>query len=221
MTKEDLEGDRIMGRISVTESVTLDGIMQGLGRVDEDTRSGFARGGWGAGYQDEVSMTFMGERMTGEGVMLFGRRTYEDMLGYWTAATDPNPFTQYLTQVQKYVVSRAPNPSTMKLDHPNSTLLTGEATHTVRDLKDRTDGNITILGSGELVRALHTAGMVDEYILQIHPIVLGQGTALFGAADRANLTLQRSVTTTTGVIIAQYSVTPVSSGSDEAESGDR
>lgn len=134
------------------------------------------------------------------------------MLGYWTAATDPNPFTQYLTQVQKYVVSRAPNPSGVKLDYPNSTLLTGEATHTVRDLKDRTDGNITILGSGELVRALHTAGMVDEYILQIHPIVLGQGTALFGAADRANLTLQRSVTTTTGVIIAQYSVTPVSSG---------
>lgn len=191
-----------MGRISVTESITLDGVMQGPGRPDEDTRGGFTHGGWGDGYQDHVSMRFMNEGMSGEGVMLFGRRTYEDVLAYWTAATGPNPFTDYLTHVRKYVVSR----SSTGLAFPNSTLLHGDARRTVRRLKEGTEGSITILGSGELVRALQEAGLVDEYILQIHPIVLGSGTPLFGASDRRNLTLQRSVTTTTGVIIAHYAV---------------
>ncbi|WP_104181432.1 dihydrofolate reductase family protein [Arthrobacter sp. B0490] len=192
-----------MGRISVTESITLDGVMQGLGRPDEDTRGGFTHGGWGDGYQDHVSMQFMSEGLSGEGVMLFGRRTYEDVLAYWTAATEPNPFTDYLTHVRKYVVSRS---STTELSFPNSTLLHGDARRTVHRLKEETDSSITILGSGELVRALQEVGLVDEYVLQIHPIVLGSGTPLFGASDRRNLTLQRSVTTTTGVIIAHYAV---------------
>lgn len=192
-----------MGRISVTESITLDGVMQGPGRPDEDTRGGFTRGGWGEGYQDQVSLQFMGEGMAGGGVMLFGRRTYEDVLGHWTSATEPNPFTDYLTQVQKYVVSRS---ATAGLAYPQSTLLGGDARGTVRRLKDDTDADITILGSGELVRALQEADLVDEYILQIHPIVLGSGSTLFGASDRRNLTLVRSVTTTTGVIIAHYAV---------------
>jgi dihydrofolate reductase len=196
-----------MGRISVTESITLDGVMQGPGRPDEDRRGGFTRGGWGDGYQDHVSLQFMGEGMAGGGMMLFGRRTYEDVLGYWTAMTGPNPFTDYLTQVRKYVVSRS---STAALQHPNSILLGGDARETVRRLKEDTDGAITIIGSGELVRALQEAGLVDEYILQIHPIVLGSGATLFGASDRRDLTLRRSVTTTTGVIIAHYAVAPPS-----------
>ena len=74
------------------------------------------------------------------------------------------------------------------------------------ELRDSFDGDLTVLGSGELVRALHRAGLVDEYVLQIHPIVLGSGQRLFGDSDRAALTLQRSVATTTGVLIAQYLV---------------
>ncbi len=193
-----------MGRISVTESISLDGVMQGPGRPDEDTRGGFTHGGWGIGYQDDVSLQFMGEGMTGEGVMLFGRRTYEDMLGYWAATTDPNPFTDYLTQVRKYVVSRSCD---TELRHPNSVLLNGDARETVHRFKEGTDADITVLGSGELVRALQQAGLVDEYVLQIHPLVLGSGSSLFGPSDRADLTLERSVTTTTGVIIARYAVT--------------
>jgi dihydrofolate reductase len=192
-----------MGRISVTESITLDGVMQGLGRPDEDTRGGFTQGGWGDGYQDPVSLQFMSEGMAEGGVMLFGRRTYDDVLGHWTSVTEPNPFTDYLTQVQKYVVSRS---ATAGLEYPNSILLSGDARRTVRRLKDDTDADITILGSGELVRALQEVDLVDEYILQIHPIVLGSGSTLFGSSDRRNLTLQRSVTTTTGVIIAHYAV---------------
>jgi len=192
-----------MGRISATESITIDGVMQGLGRPDEDTRGDFAHGGWGDGYQDEVSMAFMSEGMTGEGAMLFGRRTYEDLLGYWTTTTEPNPFTDYLTYSPKYVVSRS---SSTTLRYPESTLLAGDPADTVRELRDSFDGDLTILGSGELVRCLHRAGLMDEYVLQIHPIVLGAGQRLFGEAERADLDLQRSVTTTTGVIIAQYTV---------------
>lgn len=195
-------GDQV-GRISATESITLDGVMQGLGRPDEDTREDFAHGGWGDGYQDEVSMAFMSEGMTGEGAMLFGRRTYEDLLGYWTTTTDPNPFTDYLTYSRKYVVSRS---TSTTLQYPESTLLAGDAIASVRELRDSFDGDLTILGSGKLVRALHRAGLIDEYVLQIHPTVLGAGQRLFGDADRTDLDLQRSVTTTTGVIIAQYEV---------------
>lgn len=109
-----------------------------------------------------------------------------------------------LTRTPKYVASRAGD---TKLAYPASTLLVGEATRTVAALREEVETDLTIMGSGELVRSLHAAGLIDEYILQIHPIVLGSGTRLFGDADRVNLTLERSVTTTTGVIIARYSTT--------------
>ncbi|MEZ7131537.1 dihydrofolate reductase family protein [Nonomuraea sp. AD125B] len=63
---------------------------------------------------------------------------------------------------------------------------------------------IRVLGSGELVRSLHAAGLVEEYVLLIHPIVLGSGTRLFGEGERAGLTLQEAITTTTGVVITRY-----------------
>jgi dihydrofolate reductase len=196
------EGD-IMGRIIATENITLDGVMQGPGRPDEDTRGGFAHGGWGDGYQDQVSMDFMSEGMAQDGSMLFGHRTYRDLLGHWTHVTDPNPFSGYLTAATKYVVSRTPD---AVLGYPNSFLLAGEAVETVARLKAETEGTIAILGSGELVRSLQAAGLVDEYVLQIFPIVLGFGRRLFGDGDRADLTLKRSVTTTTGVLIGRYAV---------------
>ncbi|MEV8372141.1 dihydrofolate reductase family protein [Kribbella sp. NPDC056861] len=189
--------------ISVFQSVTLDGVMQGLGRPDEDTRDGFAHGGWGNGYHDEVSMQVAGEGMSGTAALLFGRRTYDDMLGFWTTTPDPNPFTDVLTNTQKYVVSRS---AATELAYPNSTLLAGDAVETVKTLTKELDGDLTVLGSGELVRSLHLAGLVDRYILQIHPIVLGSGTKLFGDGDRVNVILERTIPTTTGVIIAQYSV---------------
>ena len=186
--------------ITVFNSVTLDGVMQAPGRKDEDTRGGFLHGGWAAGYQDEVSMQFAGEGMSGDGALLFGHRTYSDLLGFWTTTAEPNPFTDVLTGARKYVASRSPGTT---LAYPESVLLAGEAVDTVGEL--RGDGDLTILGSGELVRSLHAAGLIDRYILLIHPIVLGSGTRLFDGGDRASLSLERSVTTTTGVIIAQYS----------------
>ena len=187
--------------ISLFQSVTLDGVMQGYGRPDEDTRGGFTRGGWGDGYQDDVSMQFAGEQMAKESALLFGRRTYEDVLGYWTAAPQPNPFTDVLVNTPKYVVSRSAD---TVLGHPNSVLVAGEAVTTVAALRQDAGTDLTIMGSGEVVRSLHEAGLIDEYVLQIHPIVLGSGTRLFGAGDRTDLVLERALPTTSGVIIAQY-----------------
>ncbi|MEU8361144.1 dihydrofolate reductase family protein [Nonomuraea sp. NPDC048882] len=191
-----------MGTISVLANLSLDGVIQGPGRADEDTRGGFRHGGWGIGYADEVIATYISglDRAT---AMLFGHRSYDDILGHWTSVTDPNPFTETLVNAPKYVTSRRPE---TELAHPNSTLLTGEATDTVAQLKDRTDGVIRVLGSGELVRSLHAAGLVEEYVLLIHPIVLGSGARLFGAGERTDLTLQESITTTTCVLIARYRV---------------
>jgi dihydrofolate reductase len=195
--------ERDMASISVFLNVTLDGVMQSPGRPQEDVRGGFADGGWANGYQDEVSMSSATEGMSHEGAMLFGHRTYNDLLEFWTSTPEPNPFTDVLVGRTKYVVSRSADTT---LDYPNSTLLAGEAADTVAELRATSDLDLTILGSGELVRALHAAGLIDYYQLMIHPIVMGSGTRLFGDADRVNLDLEQCTPTTTGVIIATYKV---------------
>jgi dihydrofolate reductase len=192
-----------VGTISVIESITLDGVVQGVGRADEDTRGGFAHGGWGQGYQDPVIGEFMARGMSAGGVMLFGRRTYDDVLGAWTARLDPHPVTDHLVAAPKYVVSRS---ASTPLPHPNSTLLAGEAADTVAALRAGVDGAISVIGSGALVRALWAAGLVDALVLLVHPIALGSGTRLFGPGERRDLRLERTVASTTGVVIAQYAV---------------
>ncbi|WP_370324666.1 dihydrofolate reductase family protein [Euzebya sp.] len=189
-----------MPTITTFLSTTLDGVVQAPGRPDEDRRGGFAHGGWAAGYADEVSMAFAGEGMARGGPLLLGRRTYEDLLGFWTTTPEPNPFTDVLVAAPKLVVSRSARTA---LGYPNSTLLAGEATSSVAALGDEV-GDLTVLGSIELVTALEAAGLVDTHILSIHPIVLGSGRRLFTGTVRRDLRLQRSITTTTGVIIAVY-----------------
>ena len=90
--------------VVAVESVTLDGVMQAPGRPDEDERGGFAHGGWAVPYNDPVMGRAMGERMARGGALLLGRRTYEDLYGYWPKQP-PNPFTEKLTRTTKYVAS--------------------------------------------------------------------------------------------------------------------
>lgn len=193
-----------MSTITAFESITLDGVMQGLGRPDEDTRGGFAEGGWGNGYQDDILMEYAGEGMGKRPGLLFGHRTYSDVLGFWTAI-GPNPFVDVLVTADKFVVSRSTD---TELAFPNSELLAGDAVETVRSLKQRYTRDLMILGSGELVRSLHAAGLVDRYALQVFPIVLGAGTRLFGDADRVDLALEQSFASTTGVVVVEYTVRP-------------
>lgn len=191
-----------MGSISVTMSVTLDGVVQGLGRPDEDTRGGFDLGGWGQGYSDEVMGREMGKGMAATGDMLFGRRTWEDFIGAWAHSTDGNPFTTHLNAATKYVVSRTLKDADA---WQNSILLPGEAVETVAELRSQSDRDLSIVGSASLFRALHAAGLVDRYTLLIHPLTLGNGTRMFeGRAPMTELELTRSVTATTGVIVAHY-----------------
>src|SRR5947209_20144516 len=177
---------------------TLDGVMQAPARPDEDTRGGFEHGGWAMPY---ATMEAAEESKAYSGALLLGRRTYEDFYSVWPNRTD-NPFTDVLNNTQKYVAS-----TTLREPLPwkNSTLLEGDAAKSMGLLKAQPGKDLVILGSGELVRALTKAGLVDEYILLIHPLVLGSGRRLFGD-DGSNVALRLidTKTTTTGVVIATY-----------------
>jgi dihydrofolate reductase len=190
-----------MRKVSVTINLSLDGVMQGPGRPDEDTRGGFQRGGWALPYNDPVMGRVMGEGMAHTGALLLGRRTYEDFAGYWPHQKD-NPFTEVLDSIRKYVASRT---LTEPLPWKNSTLLPGDATESVAILKQEPGPDIAILGSGELVQSLRSTNLIDEYVLLIHPLVLGSGRRLFpDGGPSSELRLASSVTTTTGVAIATY-----------------
>jgi len=185
--------------VVVVNHVTLDGVMQ----APAAPRGGFAHGGWSVPYGDQVMGEFMGKRMSdGDGAMLFGRWTYESLRRAWTDRTDDNPFTDVLNKVQKYVVSTT---LTEPLPWMNSTLLNGDAADAVSELKSRSDQQLTILGSGTLVQSLMARDLVDEFVLMIHPLVLGSGRRLFAdQGSYGSLELTESVPTTTGVLIATY-----------------
>jgi dihydrofolate reductase len=190
-----------MRRVVAFTSVTLDGVMQAPGRPDEDRRGKFTHGGWATAYSDPVMASVAGQGMAREGGLLLGRRTYEDLYAVWPNQTD-NPFTAVLNNTQKYVASRT---LSEPLPWMNSTLLQGDAAGEVAWLKEQPGGDLTILGSGELVRSLMRDNLIDEYILLIHPLVLGSGRRLFSdGVPTAHLRLVDSKTTTKGVVIATY-----------------
>jgi dihydrofolate reductase len=190
-----------MRKVVVFTSLTLDGVMQAPGRPDEDTRGGFEHGGWALPYNDEVMGKVLAENMAGAGPLVLGRRTYEDFYGFWPKQPG-NPFTEVLNSTRKYVASTT---LAGPLPWSNSTLLEGEAADAVAGLKQEQGEDLTVLGSGELVQSLRRRDLVDEYVLLIHPLVLGSGRRLFpDGSSFAALRLVDAKTTTTGVVIATY-----------------
>jgi dihydrofolate reductase len=190
-----------MRKVVVFTSVTLDGVMQAPGRPDEDTRGGFGHGGWALPYNDEVMGKVLAENMAGAGPLVLGRRTYEDFYGFWPEQTG-NPFTEVLNSTRKYVASAT---LAEPLPWSNSTLLEGDAADAVAGLKQEQSKDLTVLGSGELVQSLRRRDLVDEYVLLIHPLVLGTGRRLFpDGGGMGTLRLTGSTATTTGVVIATY-----------------
>ena len=188
-------------RIVVINHITLDGVMQSPGRLDEDTRGGFSHGGWANRGHDDAMVHAIGERMAEPGGgLLLGRHSYEDMLATWNARG--GPYKDALTIAPKYVVSGS---SATRLDWPNSILLHGDIPAAVAELKQNSGGNLVIMGSGQLIRSLLPHGLIDEYLLMIHPLVLGSGRRLFGQdGASAKLQLTGSTATSTGVILATY-----------------
>jgi dihydrofolate reductase len=188
-----------MGKVIVMNGLSLDGVMQGPGRPEEDTRDGFARGGWAIPYSDEAIVAKMGERMGEDRAFLFGRRTYEQLLASWNALG--GPFKDALNNTRKFVASSHP---ATQLHWPNSSLLSGDVAGAVADLKESSDANLVIMGSGVLIASLMAADVIDEYLLTIAPLVLGTGRRLFAGGTHATLRLIDSSATSTGVLIASY-----------------
>jgi dihydrofolate reductase len=185
-------------RIVVINHLTLDGVMQGPGAPDEDDRGGFTQGGWATAGNDQAMFKAIGERMGGG--LLLGRRSYEGILAAWNARG--GPFKDALNSMPKYVASST---SATKLEWPNSTLVHGDIPKAVAKLKQTSGGNLVIMGSGQLIRSLLPLGLIDEYLLMIHPLLMGSGQRLFEHADHvAKLRLIDSTATSTGVIIATY-----------------
>jgi|SRR5579859_639102 len=189
-----------MSRIVVFNNVTLDGVLQGPGRPEEDRRDGFEHGGWAAPY---AAMTSAGESTPNFSALLLGRWTYEDLYGYWPKQTN-NPFTEALNNMQKYVAS-----ATLKEPLPwsNSTLLRDDVAGAVAGLKTQQgqDKDIVVMGSGVLIQTLMRHNLIDRYVLLIHPLVLGSGRRLFtDGGIPATLRLIHARPTPSGVVVATY-----------------
>ncbi|HTU87288.1 MAG TPA: dihydrofolate reductase family protein [Solirubrobacteraceae bacterium] len=160
-----------MGRIVVSENVTLDGVVK-----DPAGAEGFERGGWvgrvGQRGREEAAKVLLDEALGAE-AQLFGRRTYEFLAGRWPSRS--GEFADRFNGMPKYVVSS----SLRDPDWNNSTVLSGDVTQEVSKLKDELDGEIIVAGSIRLVRTLMDNDLVDELRLMIYPVLLGAGEHLF------------------------------------------
>jgi dihydrofolate reductase len=161
-----------MGKIVISENVTLDGVVQ-----DPAGAEGFGRGGWvgrvGERGREGAAKVLLDEALGAE-AQLFGRRTYEFLAARWPSRS--GALADRLNDMPKYVVS-----STLKdPDWNNSTVLAGDVMQEVSKLKEELDGEIVVAGSIRLVRALMKNDLVDELRLMIYPVLLGAGERLFG-----------------------------------------
>jgi len=160
-----------MGRIVVSEFVSLDGVME-----DPGGSEGTPAGGWACRFERGADGdAYKLEELRDAEAMLLGRVTYEGFAAAWPSIEDEQGFAEKMNGMPKYVVS-----STLeRADWQNSTILPGDPVAEVTALKARLAGNILVAGSTSLVHALHDAGLIDEYRLMIYPTVLGSGKRLF------------------------------------------
>ena len=189
-------------KLTMTESVSLDGVMQGLGGPDEDRRGGFERGGWQIPLSDEKVGAFLNDVYARADAFLFGRRTYEIFAGSWGTMTDSSqsPIGLALNSRPKYVASST-------LTEPSwadTTVIAGEVA-AVSELKAEPGGELQVHGSGALARWLLEHGLVDEINLLTFPVIIGQGTHLFGdTGPDVALDLADTRTTPNGVTIQVF-----------------
>jgi dihydrofolate reductase len=184
-----------MGRIVVTEFVSLDGVMEDPGGSEQ-----FEHGGWSFEVDrgDEGNKFKLDETMSSDALLL-GRVTYEGFAEAWPSRE--GEFADRFNSMPKYVVSST-------LENPewsNSTVLKGDLAEEVAKLKQEYDGDVVVHGSAQLVQGLLERDLVDELRLMVYPVVLGNGKRLFGeTSDKQALRLADSKTVGDGVAILVY-----------------
>ncbi len=171
-----------MGKIVISENVTLDGVVQ-----DPTGEEGFRHGGWfaqvGSNDREGFYKTALDEVLRAE-ALLVGRRSYEFLAARWPSRT--GELADRMNSIPKYVVSST-------LEDPgwnNSTVVKGDVVNEVSNLKERLNGEIVVPASLQLVRTLIEKDLVDELRLMVYPFVLGAGERLFGeTSDKVPLRL--------------------------------
>jgi len=186
-----------MGRVVVSEFVTLDGVMQAPGGEEHPD----GKGGWTMRFFDEEAGAFKHAELFAADALLLGRVTYEHFAAAWPTITDEHGFADRMNALPKLVASTT-------LTEPlewNASLLVGDVADAVRAAKASFDRDILVFGSAGLVGALSEQGLVDEYRLMVFPVVLGSGKRLFpDGIDVTDLKLVDTKTTRTGVAILTY-----------------
>ncbi len=192
-----------MGKIVVTEFVSLDGVMEDPGGAEN-----FKHGGWSFEIsRGEEGDKFKLDEAFASEALLLGRVTYEGFAEAWPSRE--GEFADKFNNMPKYVVSST-------LGEPgwnNSTVLRGDIAEEIGKLKQEQDGDIVVHGSARLVQTLVEHDLVDEFRLMVYPVVLGSGKRLFGdTSDKKPLRLVDSKVVGDGVAILIYE--PAESGSD-------
>lgn len=193
-----------MGRLIVTEFVTLDGVAQAPGAPEEDTADGFPHGGWQAPFMNEEGGNDIFEQAKNMDALLLGRRTYEIFANYWPHASEEMPFTGLLNGVPKYVASQT---LTDPLGWEGSTVIGESVAEGVAAVKERHE-EVHVIGSLDLVQSLLTFGLIDRLELWIYPLLLGSGKQVFaGGTVPTALKLANSATYDNGVVQVSYETT--------------
>lgn len=184
-----------MRKIIVLSFITLDGVMQAPGGPEEDPSESFEYGGWSAPYDDEAAGKLM-QKQLAPADLLLGRKTFDIFAAYWPKHAEHWPG---INEVTKYVLSSTVD----KADWNNCVFINSVAD--IKNLKNSEGADIKIWGSSKLVQLLLKHDLVDEFWLNIHPVVLGKGKRLFGTDSMpAAFELAESLVTPSGVIMANY-----------------
>jgi dihydrofolate reductase len=185
-----------MGKIVVTEFVSLDGVVEDPGGSED-----FEHGGWTFEIdRGEEGDRFKLEETLESEAMLLGRTTYEGFAEAWPSRDDPAGFAKKMNSMPKYVYSTT-------LEDPsweNTTVLSGDFASEMRKLRDRYDGTILVHGSATLAQGLIENDLVDELHLMLFPVVLGSGKRLFAASGKKPLQLTEAKTVGAGVQLLVY-----------------
>ena len=190
-----------MRELIVAEFMSLDGVIQAPGGVNEDTDGGFTNGGWTWPYwHDDIGARFF-QLMSESDALLLGRKTWQIHGGAFEPMKPGDPFGDVMNGVKKYVVSRT---LTSASAWRNSTLIRDDVAGSVRRLKQESGKTILLDGSSVLVHSLIQEDLVDEYRLHVYPVALGGGKRLFPEGKRVDLTLAESSALPNGVVYTRY-----------------